>query len=631
MALSQNVVINFLTKFDKKGLQKATKELKGFDKFIASSKFATKAALVTAGLASAYALDRLAKSSVRAALEQERLDKSIEQSLSSINELGSLGSVKTLITDLQTATNITEDQLTPALNGLIISTGNLGKAQSLLSVAIDTSKGSGVDLLTVTDALGKANRGNFRALGQLGLGFNAVTAQEMGLAEITDYLTLKFGGAAKRATETFGSKLDDLKISAGEAQENLGQGFITAAEIIIGSSNATDVFGAKLELLGLNGGYALIGLANEVQKVQEKFSGLSKAISSDPILKFFFGSAKAIPVLGGWIEGFRGLTESGKKIAENSKETVEQTEEQKALAAKLAALQAKFDKFAAAALDKTKKLTKEKAAQAALDKKKAELESMFDLDRINLQAALSRKLNAEDELRVKLLQKLADGTKDAVDEAMKYADVLKVIEDGQITTAEVEMLAKKWGMTTTGVLLYLQQLFAANDELRKMLALMDELNKKKFQVPLGQTFEYQQQQFQSTTSKQFQEAVLTGEAPNVLGQEVFEKLRDQGLNRAMAGSSARYTAQAVDYFQNLFDIPRMAEGGIVNRPTMAMIGEAGAEAVIPLDRMGSMGTKVVVNVQGSVISEGQLQSVIQDVLYNLNRTGAVTQLANLGR
>ena len=41
MALSQNVVINFLTKFDKKGLQRATKELKGFDKVIASSKFAT--------------------------------------------------------------------------------------------------------------------------------------------------------------------------------------------------------------------------------------------------------------------------------------------------------------------------------------------------------------------------------------------------------------------------------------------------------------------------------------------------------------------------------------------------------------------------------------------------------------
>ena len=628
MALSQNVVINFLTKFDKKGLQRATKELKGFDKVIASSKFATKAALVTAGIASAYALDRLAKSSVRAALEQERLDKSVEQSLTSINELGSLASVKTLIADLQRATNITEDQLTPALNGLIISTGNLDKAQNLLSVAIDTSKGSGVDLLSVTDALGKANRGQFRALGQLGLGFNAVTAEEMGLAEITDYLTLKFGGAAKRATETFGSKLDDLKISAGEAQENLGQGFITAAEIIMGSSNSTDVFGAKLELLGLNGGYILIGIADKVVKIQDKFDGLSKKINSDPILKFFFGSAKSIPVLGGWIDGFRGLAEDGKRIAETSKETVEQTEEQKAAAAKLAALQAKFDKFAAAALDKQKKLTKEKAAQAALDKKKAELESMFDLDRINLQAALSRKLSAEDELRVKILQKLADGTKAAVDEAQKYADVLKVIEDGKITTEEIEMLAKKWGMTTKEVELYLYALLQANDELRKMLLLLDEVNKKKISAGIASV-----QQTTATIDKFIFTTAL--DSVRGLNNDIQDFMQSNRLAPATAESGMRVIPQTTskinDFLAQFGSVPKMAEGGIVNKPTMAMIGEAGAEAVIPLDRMGSMGTKVVVNVQGSVISEGQLQSVIQDVLYNLNRTGAVTQLANLGR
>jgi hypothetical protein len=254
---------------------------------------------------------------------------------------------------------------------------------------------------------------------------------------------------------------------------------------------------------------------------------------------------------------------------------------------------------------------------------------MFDLDRINLQAALSRKLSAEDELRVKILQKLADGTKKAVDEAERYADVLKVIEDGQITTGEIDMLAKKWGVTTTEVLIYLRTLFAANDELRKMLALLDEIGKKK--MPVGMTFQYQQQQFQQITSPRFQESVLTGEAPNVLGQQVFEDLRKEGLNAAMAGSSARYTAQAVDYYQRLFDIPRMAEGGVVNQPTLALIGEAGSEAVIPLDKMGGMGTNVVVNVAGSVISEGELQSVIQDALYNLNRSGAVTQLTNLGR
>jgi hypothetical protein len=607
MALSQNVVINFLTKFDKKGLQRATKELKGFDKFIASSKFATKAALVTAGIASAYALDRLAKSSVRAALEQERLDKSIEQSLSSINELGSLGSVKTLITDLQTATNITEDQLTPALNGLIISTGNLGKAQNLLSVAIDTSKGSGVDLLTVTDALGKANRGNFRALGQLGLGFNAVTAAEMGLADITDYLTLKFGGAAQRATETFGSKLDDLKISAGEAQENLGQGFITAAEIIMGSSNATDVFGAKLEQLGLNGGYIIISLADKAKKISEAFSSLNTGIKGNSILAFLL-TAGISPKLGALGNLFKGLAKDGKEIADTSKETTAQTEEQKASAAKLAALQAKFDKFAAAALDKTKKLTKEKAAQAALDKKRAELESMFDIDKINLQAALSRKLSGEDEIRVKLMQKLAEGTAKAVDEAQRYADVLKVIEDGKITTEEIEMLAKKWNMPTTAVLLYLRLLFEANTELRAMLALLDELSKKKLPQPTGAPTMFDPGYFQD------------------LGQKLVGTLGYTGMSAAEI-SAERYKESGA----GRRGIPFMAEGGIVSKPTIAMIGEGGAEAVIPLDRMGSMGTKVVVNVQGSVISEGQLQSVIQDVLYNLNRTGAVTQLANLGR
>ena len=36
----------------------------------------------------------------------------------------------------------------------------------------------------------------------------------------------------------------------------------------------------------------------------------------------------------------------------------------------------------------------------------------------------------------------------------------------------------------------------------------------------------------------------------------------------------------------LSDIPMMAEGGVVTGPTLAMIGEAGTEAVIPLNRLG---------------------------------------------
>jgi hypothetical protein len=46
------------------------------------------------------------------------------------------------------------------------------------------------------------------------------------------------------------------------------------------------------------------------------------------------------------------------------------------------------------------------------------------------------------------------------------------------------------------------------------------------------------------------------------------------------------TMQSIGF---LSDIPMMAEGGVVTGPTLAMIGEAGTEAVIPLDRLGEFG------------------------------------------
>jgi hypothetical protein len=607
MALSQYVAINFLTKFDKKGLERATKELQGFDKVVATSTFRLKSFAKAGAIAAAAGMAIFAKNSIQAALAQERLDKSVEQSLRSINQLDQLPSVNSFISGIEKASNITKDRLTPAINGLIIQTADLTKAQDLFNVAVDTSVGAGVDLTQVSDALGKASRGNFKALGALGLGFDAVTAKEIGLAEITDYLTLKFGGAAKRATETFGGQLDALKISAGAAQTSLGEGFITATEILIGGGNASDYFGSRLESLGLNGGYILIALADKAQKITNAFDGLAKKIEGNRVLKFLF-SAENIPVIGGWLQGFEGLAKEGKKIAESTGDTLEQSAEQKAIAEKLAKLQARLDKMAAEALNKQKKLTKEKLAQQALDKKKAELEAMFDLDRINLQAALSRKLSAEDELRVKILQKLADGTKSAVDEAQRYADVLKVIEDGQITTGEIEMLSQKWGMSVTAVKLYLEQLLKSNDELRKMLGLMDELKNKQLELLRAQ---------------------IQPMLANV--QPVVRQIQEVVL-RANVRESLDRVAPVVESIKGLLGgIPKMADGGIVNQPTLALIGEAGSEAVVPLDRMGGMGTTVNVNVAGSVISEGQLQSVIQDALYNLNRSGAVTQLTNLGR
>lgn len=54
--------------------------------------------------------------------------------------------------------------------------------------------------------------------------------------------------------------------------------------------------------------------------------------------------------------------------------------------------------------------------------------------------------------------------------------------------------------------------------------------------------------------------------------------------------------------QEMKGVPRMADGGIIRHSpggTLALIGEGGRdEAVIPLDRMGGMGTNVTINVNG---------------------------------
>jgi transcriptional regulator with XRE-family HTH domain len=389
----------------------------------------------------------------------------------------------------------------------------------------------------------------------------------------------KYNGAAEASTKTFAGQLEAFKISAGTATEKLGTGFLVASSYIVTGEADLKNFGIALE-----------GIA---AKVSDTFVGFGKVLSEEGVFKALVTSFKDLGEEGFKVrqrqylqeKGYLGLSQFGIDALElqlkYGKKKLTQEEMAKKLQADILARQ--------------KAQTKEQTAQAALAKQKTKIEGMFDLEKINLQAALTRKLSGEDELRVKILQKLADGTQAAVNEAQKYADVLKVIEDGKITSAEIDNLAKTWGMTNLAVDLYLKKLFDANAELAKMRGFVVS------QAPVTSPVE------QPATLEQ---ARSTAASSVTRVNEIYNDLMSKIL------STNR--------------VP-LAEGGIVTRPTNALIGEAGAEAVIPLDRMGQMGNRVTVNVAGSVISEGQLQSVIQDVLYNLNRTGAVTQLANLGR
>ena len=72
------------------------------------------------------------------------------------------------------------------------------------------------------------------------------------------------------------------------------------------------------------------------------------------------------------------------------------------------------------------------------------------------------------------------------------------------------------------------------------------------------------------------------------------------------------------------NIPELAKGGIVTGPTLAMIGEAGPEAVIPLNQANGMGN-VTVHVNAGLVSTPQQvgQEIIQAILKAQRANGVV--------
>jgi hypothetical protein len=75
------------------------------------------------------------------------------------------------------------------------------------------------------------------------------------------------------------------------------------------------------------------------------------------------------------------------------------------------------------------------------------------------------------------------------------------------------------------------------------------------------------------------------------------------------------------------NIPRLADGGIVTRPTLAMIGEGGqSEAVIPLDRLGNMGGGITINVTGGLATSAEIGESVVNALRAYSRSAGPLQL-----
>jgi len=81
------------------------------------------------------------------------------------------------------------------------------------------------------------------------------------------------------------------------------------------------------------------------------------------------------------------------------------------------------------------------------------------------------------------------------------------------------------------------------------------------------------------------------------------------------------------------NIPALAMGGIVTRPTLALIGEAGPEAVVPLSGAGARGfgggTTIIVNTGQSVSSKDDIAREIRKIMREGAQRGAVPAAWNV--
>jgi phage-related minor tail protein len=87
---------------------------------------------------------------------------------------------------------------------------------------------------------------------------------------------------------------------------------------------------------------------------------------------------------------------------------------------------------------------------------------------------------------------------------------------------------------------------------------------------------------------------------------------------ALPSAAARsYTALA-----QAFGITKFAEGGIVNKPMMGLVGEAGPEAIIPLSgRNSGLGNTFNITVNAGIGTDGAaVGRVIVDAIKKFERT-----------
>lgn len=390
-----NIRIDIASEFKDKGFKAADKRTTSLNrKFDKLARTAKSTFIAIAGI-------QALKRSVVAFAEEDQAANKLGASLRNLGLAYDTQAIEDYLERSEKATAISKDELSPAIAGLLSTTLSAEKSMNLLNLAMDVSTSTGRDLTSVTVALSRAYNGNFASLGKLQTAFTSAELEAMGFEKSVEALNGQFGGAAENNANTYAGKIDKLKIAFGDLAEEIGAGIVAFLESL--GSGDYDNGLQKLVNFGQAIGdvFRRAGLSIEYTKAL-----LATGFRIDAAEQFKLDELRA--QLANPRAGDFGV----------SRGNLNDYKQQLALQKKIEA-----DRKKAAALAAQSEKLKLKNEKEALQLKRAG--TVFDLENIQIVAALQGKVTEEQRLRLTALLAINNENADA---AFKLTQAIVAIQ-----------------------------------------------------------------------------------------------------------------------------------------------------------------------------------------------------------
>jgi hypothetical protein len=431
------------------GAKKAEKSLKSLIKNTQTFGITSRLSIGAASVA----LTAFAKKSVAAALADEKAQKSLTVTLKNLGLAYSTVGVNNYIDSLQRATGVSEDDLRPAFQKLLLVLGDVGKAQSALSLALDISAGTGKDLSAVSMALSRAYSGNTVALSRLGAGLDRTLLKSGDMEAITEQLSKLFAGQAQAAVKTYSGQMAVLAVSAQEASETIGFALVDSIAKLSGDQGVKGL-AMQMEALAQSNSDVLIGFTD----ILAKFKIMKDAKPSKGSI------LDLIPIIGPSLTNL--LRSRGERVRESQTARSEANPFDRGLNNR--------------ALELATKIVKKKKEAAKIDKAStatSKLQKMFDIDAVQIAAALKGNISELDRKSLLAMQALKTEDKndditalkeleqakinaDAADRSRKISAIQDTIAINKLALADVESTLAKITKLPVPIVTYAGGLFA---------------------------------------------------------------------------------------------------------------------------------------------------------------------------